>query len=145
MTTSREPLILSDTAMVLLRRYEEFKDHQQAVRDLLAPYSLGASKDTLENWRTWLRLHNNGLRSQLENELLEEIQLLWRYPDLRLVRHLDWHLRLEADFITWAEGKGILVQEKDVGNSEVWPYQMQFQLAHFFIRLSECYIEALGK
>lgn len=139
---SREPLMLSDTAMVLLRQYIDFNDHREAVRDILLPYSSGASEEAKYNWMVWL--DDNPSRTQLESELLQEIWLLWCYPDLKPIRYLDWHLTLEGDFIMWAENSRILEQNNGVDEGYRGHWDMRFPLTTFFIRLCEIYREALA-
>src|SRR5688500_1207199 len=95
--TPRAPLILSDTAMVLLRQYIDLNDHREAIRDILTPYSSSVSEEAKQSWIAWLEGHDDQAETQMETELLQEIWLLWRSQDLPLIRHLDWHLTLEGD------------------------------------------------
>lgn len=76
---SREPLMLSDTAMVLLRRCHELDDDSlmYSVRD----FSSGIDKGIFRKMRMdidWRRL----IRQHLQSELIHEIWLLWTFQDI---------------------------------------------------------------
>jgi hypothetical protein len=141
--TPRAPLMLSDTAMVLLRQYIALNDHRDAIRDILTPYDSRVSEEAKQRWIAWLEGHDDQAETQMETELLQEIWLLWRSQDLPLIRHLDWHLILEGDFIMWAEKSRILEQNNGVGQGRS-NWETSSMLVRFFIKLSEAYTKAFA-
>ena len=100
---SREPLMLSDTAMVLLRRYFELYErtldvYRQIGHGLTSPMT----KDELQEYREWHQLHNVSRRmGEMQRDLLEEFCLLWSFPDLPPIQQLDWHFVLEGDLLAF--------------------------------------------
>jgi hypothetical protein len=86
---SREPLILSDTAMVLLREYSEIdKDYfvsaARANVFSVIGYAGSARRDVLES---------------VGNELLSDIWVSWIFPNQSFIRHLDWHFVFTNDLM----------------------------------------------
>lgn len=99
MTITREPLMLSDTAMVLLREYACIdEDGRAMLADPLVDDDL--LKAPVE-WDNFSPLLNYG--SRLRSMLLYEMWLLWTYSDIELIRHLDWHIVLNDDLMTLAQ------------------------------------------
>jgi hypothetical protein len=89
--------MLSDTAMVLLRRYVEYEDYILAIETAI--YEQEQSPTMVQGM--WSRTHNsprNALRD-LQREIKEDIWHLWKYPDLPVIRHLSWHLTLTQDLM----------------------------------------------
>jgi hypothetical protein len=134
--TNREPLMLSDTAMVLLREYVDLKDHFTALlgamtQDLspTSPPLNDIAKILTNNWSvTELStdaeieasakvLMNNWSENDLslpiftlpariehvEEELLQELWLLWTSPDVTPIRTLDWHIVFDEALMAAAE------------------------------------------
>ena len=99
-----KPLMLSDTAMVLLRQYSEIEADYWAMQMAL---NQAMPRDT-EEWAaaeyTWFATHNhNAIISAVQWNLMHEIWLLWTFRDVPIVRHLDWHFTLNMPLMTMAE------------------------------------------
>jgi len=120
----REPLILSDTAMVLLRDYMDIKQHQQSMYQAVIQEFLPATASWAPKVAYWMRLslsESSLITQQLaerlqttqdifgrtvedvEFELMREIWTLWTLPDLRPIRLMDWHLVFDSDLMALAE------------------------------------------
>ena len=108
MTTTREPLMLSDTAMVLLRQSIEVQEfistlheafHAEMQRLSYPPRSMRY----IQTWNSWRDSDAYRLRAQIYEELLRDIWHLWAYPDIPVSCHLDWHVVLDAELMTLAE------------------------------------------
>jgi hypothetical protein len=144
MSTTRESLMLSDTAMVLLRRYEEVDTHYWAMRKVLPPAGLASSKEIQGYWKEWEQRHNNThLIHQVQQELLQDIWFLWRYPDIQPIRHLEWHVTLAGELIEWAEQINVLgrytYSDKDYMDALT---TIRFELAQFLKKLLAVYKES---
>lgn len=106
-----EPLMLSDTAMVLLRRYMEIHTHFEEMRQEFCPDETDVSDETYRVWHDWLEYANPLMRMfSVQEEFLRDVYLLWLSRDMSPVRHLDWHLVLSGELIAWAEKSGILIK-----------------------------------
>lgn len=103
-------LILNDTAMVLLRQYDEIYTHYNDIHDAFYFYTLDNSVvlNPELNPRIKLLYKPTMKLFELHQECLREIWLLWCYPDIKPIRHLDWHLMLDGCLIEWAEQGKIL-------------------------------------
>jgi hypothetical protein len=95
---TREPLMLSDTAMVLVRRLIELDNDNLAFREYQ-----GSLRNT--NVGPWPPPQPESLflYRRVEDELFHEIRCLWLFPGLPLTRHLDWHILFDEQLMTAAE------------------------------------------
>jgi hypothetical protein len=119
---TREPLMLSDTAMVLLQEYVEIKNHKtnmlkaalQEIFPQIASFQeasglfLALIPEEREKLMTRIvqRLQEDlSVQRELdvEFELVQEIWTLWTSPDLTPIRLLDWHLAFDAELMMLAE------------------------------------------
>jgi hypothetical protein len=91
---TRPPLVLSDTAMVLLRRSVEATEY-------------GRSIQSSHHWQ---------IEREIQQELMHEIWLLWTFPDLLPKRHLDWHIIFDTTLMMMAEMMLISPYEYSRGN-----------------------------
>src|SRR5690348_10710287 len=98
---TREPLMLSDTAMVLLRRYVEL---QEEAFETLSRSSDNESYKSLETtyWSVLSEFHQE--LEHVAAELLSEVGLLWSFPDLVPLRYLEWHFTFDTDFMHLLSG-----------------------------------------
>ena len=85
---TREPLMLSDTAMVLLRRYVELQE------DAFETFSRSLDKEIFNSldgsfWTVRVEFHQE--LEDVATELVSELRLLWSFRDLVPIRHLVWH------------------------------------------------------
>ena len=100
----RKPLMLSDTAMVLLRQYSDIEADYWAMQMALAPLIPRPSEawDTAEH--EWFVTHNHSaVISDVQWKLMHDIWLSWTFRDVPIVRHLDWHLTLNMPLMVMAE------------------------------------------
>jgi hypothetical protein len=100
-----KPLMLSDTAMVLLHHYAEISNHRRVVSHFMELMSASSPDSALQpsskNWHvTSLRYRDMGA---MQHEILTEIWLVWAFPDLVPIRSLEWHLILDAPLMTLLE------------------------------------------
>jgi hypothetical protein len=84
-----EPLILSDTAMVLLQRYVEIDDDYQTINAQAVNYPERLDKSFYRTRHDLLPI-----RGRIGDELLSDIWFLWAFPDVSVMRHLNWHFVL---------------------------------------------------
>jgi len=107
-----KPLMLSDTAMVLLRQYSEIESDYWAMQMALAPLIPRPSEawDIAEH--EWFVTHNHSaMISDVQWALMHDIWLTWTFRDVPLVRHLDWHLTLNMPLMTMAERSFISLRD----------------------------------
>lgn len=105
---TREPLMLSDTAMVLLRRSVEANIYVQSVRSLLGedPAKLVPGQGSW--FRDGFQAHAYDIEIRNVNRaLMYDVWLLWTFRDIPVIRSLDWHLSLNETLISMA-GKTFL-------------------------------------
>ena len=101
---TRQPLMLSDTAMVLLRRYSEQDDAYWANHTALSQLIPKTSIEWDRARYVWYETHNHYSEiRQVQGALMVEIWLLWAFPDIPIVRRLNWHLVLNDSLMTMAE------------------------------------------
>lgn len=79
---AREPLMLSDTAMVLLREYVEIHDRLNEINF----YTCLTEQEKIT--KSELRRE----MSFLEQEFMYDIWHLWVFPDIPIMRYLEWHV-----------------------------------------------------
>lgn len=101
---TRAPLTLSDTAMVLLRQYSELEGDYWAARMALSKIFPQPSREIDAVQYEWYETHNySHVIGEIRWALMQEIWLLWTFPDIPIVRHLEWHLVFNMPLTTMAE------------------------------------------
>lgn len=100
---TNEPLMLSDTAMMLLRQSIENADFINTFNGELRKSPL--SPLSLEYGQREQVVSENAydVRRQIHEELLLDIWCLWAYPDIPILRYLEWHVVLDAHLMVLAE------------------------------------------
>jgi hypothetical protein len=100
---SYEPLMLSDTAMVLLGQYVEIEEYVLAIETALYQQVGPPSRERTLAENAWSQTHNYPRSSlmAMQRQLREEIWYLWMFPDIPVVRHLSWHLVLPQNIISY--------------------------------------------
>jgi hypothetical protein len=107
-----KPLMLSDTAMGLLRQYSEIEGDYWAMQMALAPVIPRPSEEWDIVEYTWFATHNHtAIISDVQWNLMHEIWLLWTFRDVPIVRHLDWHFTLNMPLMVMAEKSFISLRD----------------------------------
>jgi len=97
---AREPLMLSDTAMVLLRHYDELDN--KYLTEMVSKLSLTLTVETLLGIRADI-FTKSQLREVIKSEFLDETWLLWRFQETSIMRVLEWHFVFNETLMTMAE------------------------------------------
>jgi hypothetical protein len=136
---TREPLMLSDTAMVLLRQYVELQE------DTFETFSRSTNSQIFNSMQGSHWTLDSEFRQELENvayELMNELRLLWLFTDLGPLRHLDWHFTLEDDLMNRLnelfEPAPIVIEINGVSFHPIG------NIAHFVDCIAVAYKEALA-
>jgi hypothetical protein len=109
---TREPLMLSDTAMVLLRQYSEMNTDYWVTQKALSQVISRVSKEYDRAKYEWFETHNHShIIGAVQSELMHEIWLLWTFRDMPIVHYLEWHLVFNLPLMTMAEKTFILPHE----------------------------------
>jgi hypothetical protein len=113
-----KPLMLSDTAMVLLREYACIdEDGRAMLADPLVDDDL--LKAPVE-WDNFSPLLDYG--SRLRSMLMYEIWLLWTYSDIELIRHIDWHLVLDDHLMSLAQKTFFSTRSYRISDRTIHPH-----------------------
>jgi hypothetical protein len=107
-----KPLMLSDTAMVLLRQYSELEGDYWAMQMALSHAMPRGTEEWQTAEHTWFATHNhNATISAVQWDLMHEIWLLWTFRDVPIARQLDWHLTLNMPLMMMAEKSFISLRD----------------------------------
>lgn len=107
-----KPLMLSDTAMVLLRQYSEIEADYWAMQMALAHAIPRPSEEWDIAEHEWFKTHNHSaMISDVQWALMHDIWLSWTFSDVPIVRHLDWHLTLNMPLMVMAEKSFISLRD----------------------------------
>jgi hypothetical protein len=119
---TREPLMLSDTAMVLLKRSFDASSYVQSVTPVL-----GVDPDSHRYVPGYVRWFPEGLHPFLYDReirdvnraLVYEVWLLWTFPDIPITRGLEWHLSFNNTLMLMAENTFLPVEQVQHGTQTV--------------------------
>jgi hypothetical protein len=104
---TRAPLMLSDTAMMLLRQYHELEESYCAFEEeKIYLEKFNPRRFDSIHIKEWLAIsfyHSSWERHEIQRYLMHEIWLLWSFPDIPLIRHMDWHMAFNKPLMTMAE------------------------------------------
>jgi hypothetical protein len=130
-----KPLMLSDTAMALLRQYDAL-DYQY-LKDLLNEPLSALTRTYIHEVRSDMLKHAV-FRDRLQSDILREIWLLWMFPDLQITRSLKWHFVLDNEFMRWVDQNHLLLQADDL----LEDFDDRVERNNFFSVLFEAYTTA---
>jgi hypothetical protein len=138
---TREPLILSDTAMVLLQRSVEENMHVQIVENTFGSpiESPGQAAPWYEGLRPSAYFHDI---KDCHRRMMHEIWLLWTFQDVPIIRHLEWNLRFNDTLMAMA--KKSFVPLEDYAQRRTWFITSgPLETIHFIEALHLAYHKAL--
>jgi hypothetical protein len=142
---TREPLMLSDTAMVLLRHYRELCEHRWTMEEILSFGKPDLTEEQQAEWREWLHTHNHMEHiGQIERELIDEIWHLVTSLDQPVIRHLDWHLVFDDRLMGWVE-RTFMPDDTDECVDAVYFERHPIHVRRFIYVLFDVYYNALAE
>jgi hypothetical protein len=114
----KHSLMLTDTAMVLLRQYVEAWHDYKVVNQLFEEAQRDPEHPYHNNFELIQTITARRTRmDHLSRELVQDLWYVWHYDDLVVIRYLDWHLTLDPDAMRLASEIYLPVPMPGVGQS----------------------------
>lgn len=143
-----DTLMLSDTAMVLLRQYVEVWQDYKALNQLFEEAQRDPDHPYYNNFELIQNITARRTRmDHLSMDLVQDIWYLWHYDDISVIRHLDWHLTLDPDAMRLAAEIYLPTPMRGVGQSlqDVITNMRVLQLAPLMMKAYQAHINLAVK